>query len=154
MAPCAHDVFSARLIQQAGFPVVSLGGYSTACTLTAQPDVGLLTMTEVVGQARNMAAATSLPVMADADTGYGSVLNVWRTVREFENAGVASVMLEDQVTPKRCDHIAGTSLIDKEEMVGKIVAALDARQDPEMLIVARTDARGVIGLRNRLRSQV
>ena len=110
------------------------------------PDLGFLTMTEMVAHARNIVQATRLPVIADADTGYGNALNVMRTIREYEKAGVAGVHIEDQVAPKRCGHFAGKEVISREEMIGKIKAALDAREDPSLVIIARTDARAVLGL--------
>ena len=146
VAPCAHDVFTARLIEQAEFEVVGMGGFATAATLTAQPDIGLLSMSEMAEQAHRLALAVDVPVMADGDTGYGNVWNVWRTVHEFEDAGVASIMLEDQVNPKRCGHMAGKTVVPKEEMVEKIHAAVEARRDPDFVIVGRTDARSVNGL--------
>ena len=146
IAPGAHNAFTARIIEQAGFQAVYLTGSGASMDLLGMPDLGFLTMTEMVSHARNIVQATRLPVIADADTGYGNALNVVRTIREYEKAGVAGVHIEDQVAPKRCGHFAGKEVISREEMVGKIEAALDARNDPDFLIIARTDARAVLGL--------
>jgi methylisocitrate lyase len=146
IAPGAHNAFTARIIEQAGFQTVYLTGSGASMDLLGMPDLGFLTMTEMVSHARNIVQATRLPVIADADTGYGNALNVMRTIREYEKAGVAGVHIEDQVAPKRCGHFAGKEVISREEMVGKIEAALDARNDPDFLIIARTDARAVLGL--------
>ena len=146
IAPGAHNAFTARIIEQAGLPAVYLTGSGASMDLLGMPDLGFLTMTEMVSHARNLVQATRLPVIADADTGYGNALNVVRTIREYEKAGVAGVHIEDHVAPKRCGHFAGKEVISREEMVGKIEAALDARNDPDFLIIARTDARAVLGL--------
>lgn len=145
LAPGAFDGLSARLIERAAFPIVYATGGGIARSM-ALPDLGLLSFTEVLQRVREIVRATSLPVIADADTGYGSALNVIRTVREFENAGVAGLHIEDQIFPKRCGHYEGHSLISIQEMAGKIEAAVHARQDPETVIIARTDARSVFGL--------
>ena len=143
----AHDVFTARLVEQAGLETVFLGGFGTAASLLGLPDVGLLTLTEMADAVRRMAARVSIPVVADGDTGHGDLHNVQRTVREFERAGAAGLLLEDQVNPKRCGHVAGRVVIPIEEAVGKIRAAVDTRNDldPDFVIVARTDARGASG---------
>src|SRR6185437_6517002 len=125
----AHDVFTARLIEAAGLETVFLGGFGTAASLLGLPDVGLLTLTEMADAVRRMAAAVDIPVVADGDTGHGDLHNVARTVREFERAGAAGVLLEDQVTPKRCGHFRGKQLISADDMVLKLRAALDARHD-------------------------
>jgi 2-methylisocitrate lyase-like PEP mutase family enzyme len=151
VAPGAHDALTAKLIERAGFPVVYMSGSGVANTLLGGPDVGLVTLTEMAWIARCIAAATALPVVADADTGYGNAVNVMRTVREYEAAGVAALHLEDQVSPKRCGHIAGKELVSAEEMVGKIRAAVDARTDPDLVVIARTDARGPAGLDEAIR---
>src|SRR4030066_2299724 len=143
IAPGAHNAFTAKIIEQAGFQAVYMTGSGAAMDLLGLPDLGFLTMTEMVAHARNIAQATSLPVIADADTGYGNALNVMRTVRESERAGVAGLHIEDQVAPKRCGHFAGKEVISREEMIGKIKAALDARRDQNLMIIARTDARAV-----------
>jgi 2-methylisocitrate lyase-like PEP mutase family enzyme len=120
-------------------------GAGVAHSTLAMPDIGLTTMTEMVERARRIADACELPVIADADTGYGNAINVMRTVREYERAGVAAIHIEDQEMPKRCGHFAGKTVIPKEEMMGKLKAALDTRQDPDFLIIARTDARTAVG---------
>src|SRR5437016_10028528 len=141
----AHDVFTARLIEAAGLETVFVGGFGTAASLLGLPDVGLLTLTEMADAVRRMAGRVAIPVVADGDTGHGDLHNVVRTVREFEAAGAAGVLLEDQVTPKRCGHFQGKEVIPAQEMVLKLRAALDARQDPDFVLVARTDARAVEG---------
>jgi carboxyvinyl-carboxyphosphonate phosphorylmutase len=151
MAPGAYDALSARLIQQAGFDAVYMTGAGVTISLLGEPDVGLTTMTEVVDQARRIVAATDVPVIADADTGYGNALNVTRTVREFERAGVAAIHLEDQETPKKCGHFEGKRLVSAEEMVGKVEAAVEARRDPDFVLIARVDARAVHGIEEAIR---
>ena len=146
VAPGTYDPLMARLIAQAGFEAVEMNGAGVTYTTLAMPDLGLVTMTEMVERAYRVADACDLPVICDADTGYGNALNVIRTVREFERAGVAAIRLEDQEIPKRCGHFTGKTLIPVEEMVGKLKAALDTRIDPDFLIIARTDARSVDGL--------
>jgi methylisocitrate lyase len=151
VAPGAHDVMSAKIIQQVGFNAVYMTGYGTSASILGRPDVGLLTLTEMATQARNIADAVDVPVIADADTGYGNVVNVMRTVREYERAGVACVQLEDQVAPKRCGHMLGREVVSTEEMVSKIKAAVEARQDPDLMIMARTDARTNHGIEEAIR---
>lgn len=151
VAPGAHDVLTARIIEQTGFDAVYMTGYGTSASRLGKPDVGLLTMSEMVEQARNMAEAVDIPVVADGDTGYGNAINVMRTVREYEKAGVACIQLEDQVMPKKCGHMLGREVIPAEEMVQKIKAAIEARQDPDFMIMARTDARTKYGLKEALR---
>ena len=146
VAPGAHDALTAKVIEKCDFPVVYMTGYGQAASHLGRPDIGLLTMTEMVARARNMAQAVDIPVIADADTGFGNALNVIRTVREYEAARVAAIQLEDQVMPKRCGHMLGRAVIPKEEMVGKIKAAVATREDPDLMIIARTDARTVHGL--------
>src|SRR5262249_53648057 len=142
----AHDVYTARLIEAAGLETVFLGGFGTSASLLGLPDVGFITLTEMADAVRRMASRVSIPVVADGDTGHGDLHNVLRTVREFERAGAAGVLLEDQVTPKRCGHFEGKALIPAGEMVLKLRAALDAREDKDFVIVARTDARAVEGI--------
>jgi 2-methylisocitrate lyase-like PEP mutase family enzyme len=142
----AHDVFTARLIEAAGLETVFLGGFGTSASLLGLPDVGFLTLSEMADAVRRMALRVNIPVVADGDTGHGDLHNVVRTVREFERAGAAGVLLEDQVTPKRCGHFQGKQLIPTAEMVLKLQAALDARCDGDFVIIARTDARAVEGL--------
>jgi carboxyvinyl-carboxyphosphonate phosphorylmutase len=152
VAPGAYDALSARLIAQAGFPAVYMTGYGTAASVLGQPDVGLLTMSEMVSRAGALAAVTGdTPLIADADTGYGNPINVRRTIREYERAGVAGVHIEDQIWPKKCGHMEGKQVIPAEEMVQKILAAVDARQDPDFVIIARTDANAVHGFEDALR---
>ena len=152
VAPGAHDASTAKIIEQTGgFQAVYMTGSGAAMSLLGEPDIGLLTMTEMVTQARNIANAVSLPVIADADTGYGNALNVVRTVREYERAGVAAIHIEDQVTPKKCGHFEGKQVISQNEMVGKIRAAVDAREDPDFVLIARTDARAVLGLEEAIK---
>ena len=146
IAPGAYDAWSARLVEMADFPAVYMTGYGVSASVIGQPDIGLLTMTEMVNQARNMANAIHIPLIADGDTGYGGVLNVIRTVHEYEQAGIAAIQLEDQIYPKRCGHMEGKQLIGGDEMVAKIRAAVHARKSPEFTIIARTDARAVNGL--------
>ena len=142
VAPGAHNGLSARLVADAGFEAAYMTGSGVANTLTGGPDVGLLTMSEMTMMARFMALASDIPVICDADTGYGNAINVIRTVREYELTGVAGIHLEDQVNPKRCGSIAGKEIVPVEEACGKIRAAVEARSDPDFLIIARTDARG------------
>ena len=142
----AHDVFTARLIEAAGLETVFIGGFGTSASLLGLPDVGFLTLTEMADAVRRMAQRVSIPVVADGDTGHGDLHNVVRTVREFEQAGAAGILLEDQVTPKRCGHFAGKQVIAMEEMALKLKAALDARRDPNFVIIARTDAVAMEGI--------
>jgi 2-methylisocitrate lyase-like PEP mutase family enzyme len=142
----AHDVFTARLIEAAGLEAVFIGGFGTSASLLGLPDVGYLTLTEMADAIRRMALRLSIPVVADGDTGHGDLHNVIRTVREFEQAGAGGVLLEDQVSPKRCGHFQGKQVIAAEEMVLKLRAALQARRNPDFVIVARTDARAVEGI--------
>jgi carboxyvinyl-carboxyphosphonate phosphorylmutase len=151
MAPGAFDPMAARLVQQAGFEAVYMTGGGTALSRIGMPDVGLITMTEMVQNAAAIAEAVSIPVIADADTGYGNPLNVRRTVREYERAGVAGIHIEDQVFPKKCGHLLGKRLIPQEEAVQKIRAAVDARHDDDFLIIARCDALLVHGLDEAIR---
>ncbi|MEA3218468.1 MAG: 2,3-dimethylmalate lyase [Acidimicrobiia bacterium] len=146
LAPGAYDALSARLVELAGFDVVYMTGFGTAASLLGRPDVGLLTQTEMVDNARRIAAAVDVPVVADADTGYGNPINVVRTVQEYERAGLAGLHLEDQVMPKRCGHMTGKQVVPMEDMVAKVAAAVEARQDPDFLLIARTDARAPEGV--------
>jgi 2,3-dimethylmalate lyase len=151
VAPGAYDALSARLIAQGGFRAVYMTGFGTAASVLGQPDVGLLTMSEMVSRASALTAIVGdLPLIADADTGYGNPINVRRTIREYEQAGVAGLHIEDQVWPKKCGHMEGKQVIPMEEMVQKIRAAVDARQDPDFVIIARTDANAVNGLEDAL----
>jgi carboxyvinyl-carboxyphosphonate phosphorylmutase len=150
LAPGAFDPLAARLVEEAGFPAVYMTGFGTAAALIGRPDVGLLTMTEMVDNAARIAACVDIPVIADADTGYGNPLNVIRTVGAFEAAGVAAIHLEDQVAPKKCGHLEGKLVIPAAEMAAKIRAAAEARSQPDFVIIARTDARAVEGLAQAL----
>jgi len=146
LAPGAYDALSAKIIAGLGFESVYLTGYGASASRLGEPDVGLLSMAEMVSHARGIVSAVpGVPVIADADNGYGNALNVGRTVREYEAAGVAAIQLEDQVLPKRCGHMEGKRVVPVEEMVGKLRAAIDARTDPDLVIIARTDARAVEG---------
>jgi methylisocitrate lyase len=151
MAPGAHDALTARLIEQAGFSACYMTGAGTVGALLGLPDVGLITMTEMVTNARYITRSLSIPLISDADTGYGNAINVMRTVREYEAAGVAGIHLEDQIFPKKCGHMEGKALISLEEMAGKIRAACEARQDPDFVIIARTDSRAVEGVEAAVR---
>ena len=146
VAPGAYDALSARLVEQAGFDVVYMTGFGTSASLLGRPDVGLLGGAEMVDHVRRIVDAVERPVIADADTGYGNAINVVRTVRAYEQAGVAGLHLEDQVMPKKCGHMSGKAVIPAAEMVGKIRAAVDARRDPDLVLIARTDAAAVHGL--------
>ncbi len=139
-APGAYDALTAKIAEAQGFPAVYMTGYGTSASRFGFPDLGLLTMTEMVENASRMADAIDIPLIADADTGYGNPINVVRTVREYEKGGIAAIHIEDQVWPKRCGHMAGKKVIDANEMVGKIKAAVDARRDPDFLIITRTDS--------------
>ena len=145
IAPGAYDGISARLIAEAGFEVIYMTGAGTAASRIGQPDLGLITLTEMAGNAATIVESTELPVIADADTGYGNPLNVIRTVREYERSGVAAIHIEDQVFPKRCGHMDGKQVVKAEEFVQKIKAAVDARRNDDFIIIARTDARTVHG---------
>jgi 2-methylisocitrate lyase-like PEP mutase family enzyme len=145
-APGAYDALSARLVEEAGFDVVYMTGFGTTASLIGRPDVGLLGGSEMADNARRIVSAVNVPVVADADTGYGNAVNVLRTVQLYEQAGVAGVQLEDQVMPKKCGHMSGKLIISADEMVGKIHAAVDARRDSDLVIIARTDAVAVEGL--------
>ncbi len=142
----AHDVFTALIVEQAGFETVFVGGFGTSASLLGLPDLNFLTMSEMADAVRRMAARVSIPIIADGDTGYGDLHNVQRTVEAFEAAGASGILLEDQVMPKRCGHFADKRVIPTEEMVLKIKAAVKAKSDPDFVIFARTDARQMNGL--------
>ncbi len=144
--PGAYDALSAKIVEQAGFKAVTLGGYPASASILAKPDVSLLSVTEMVNQARYIVDAVDLPVFVDGDTGHGNVTNVARTIRQFENAGVAGIFIEDQVFPKRCGHMEGKQVIPTDEMVIKIKAAVDARQDDDLVLMARTDSFAIYGI--------
>jgi 2-methylisocitrate lyase-like PEP mutase family enzyme len=145
VAPGAYDGITARLVEQAGFPLVYMTGAGTAAA-RGYPDYGLLTMTEMVDNAAVLARSVSIPVLADADTGFGNELNVTRTVREYEARGVAGIHLEDQVSPKRCGHLDGKQVIERTRFTSLIAAAVEARASDDFIIVARTDAAATDGL--------
>src|ERR1700691_79141 len=146
VAPGAFDPLAARLVEEAGFPAVYMTGFGTSAALIGRPDVGLLTMTEMAGNAGRIAACVDIPVIADADTGYGNPLNVIRTVGAYAAAGVAGIHIEDPVGPQKCGHMEGKLVIPAPEMAEKVRAAVEARTQPEFVIIARTDARAVEGL--------
>jgi 2,3-dimethylmalate lyase len=146
LAPGCYDALGARLIEEAGFPAVYMTGFGSAASRLGRPDVGLMTLPEMVDNARRIAQAVDIPVIADADTGYGNPINVIRTVHEYEAAGVCAIHLEDQVMPKKCGHMEGKQVVPAAEMAAKVAAAVAARHSPEFLIIARTDARAVEGL--------
>lgn len=145
MAPGAPDALTARLIESSGFPAVYMTGFGATASLTGCPDVGILTQTEMTTHARNMVRAVKVPVIADADTGYGGPANIERTVHEYLQAGVAAIHIEDQAAPKRCGHMAGIKLVSVEEMTGRLKVAIEARGDSDLLIVGRTDALAAVG---------
>ncbi len=151
VAPGAYDAFSAKLIEAVGFEAVYMTGAGTAASMAGLPDIGFLTMTEMAENAKRISNAVGVPVMADADTGYGNHLNVMRTVEEYEKAGVAAIQLEDQISPKRCGHMEGHKLISTKEMRGKIRAAVASRKDKELVLIARTDAISAEGFDEAIR---
>jgi 2-methylisocitrate lyase-like PEP mutase family enzyme len=144
VAPGAYDCLTARIVEQAGFPAVYMTGAGTAASL-GYPDYGLVTMSEMAANAARIAGAVGVPVIADADTGFGNELNVVRTVREYAAAGVAALHIEDQEFPKRCGHLDRKQVIPADEFVSKVRAAAENRPDPDLVLIARTDARAVIG---------
>jgi len=148
--PGVFNALVGRMAERLGFRAVYLSG-GALCAATGVPDIGLLSLTEFVDAARAIALATTLPLLCDADTGFGEALNVERTVRLFEAAGVAGIHLEDQQLPKRCGHLSGKQLVEPEEMAAKLRAAAAARRDPDFVIIARTDARGVNGFDDAVR---
>jgi 2-methylisocitrate lyase-like PEP mutase family enzyme len=150
LLPGVHDALSGRLAERAGHRAAYVSGSAVAMALLGLPDIGLLSGSEMVDQTRRIAGAVGIPLIADADTGYGNALNVRHAIRSFEATGVAGVQLEDQDFPKRCGHFDGKSLIPADEMAGKIRAAVAARRDPSFVIIARTDALAVLGLEEAL----
>ena len=151
VAPGAYDCLTAKLIEREGFPAVYMTGAGIALTRLGKPDLGFATLSEMVSNAAAMATTVSIPLIADADTGYGGSLNVYRTVREYERAGVAALHIEDQVFPKRCGHLDGKQVVASEEMVIKLRAAVEARTDADFVVIARTDALAVTGIDDTLR---
>jgi 2-methylisocitrate lyase-like PEP mutase family enzyme len=150
VAPGCFDGLSARLVEEAGFEAAYLSGGALARSMGI-PDIGLVTMSEVIERAAQVVAAVKIPIIADADTGYGNAVNLVRSVKEFERTGVAAIHIEDQITPKRCGHLDGKEVIPLAEMEKKLQAALASRSDPDFLIIARTDARGVHGFDDAIR---
>lgn len=146
VAPGCHDTLGARIIEQAGFEAVYMTGNGLSAAMLGAPDLGLLTLTEMASRARAIASGIGVPLIADADTGYGNLNNVARTIEEYEAAGVAALHLEDQVTPKKCGAMSGLALVSAEEHAEKIRHAVKTRRDPDMLIIGRTDSRLVLGL--------
>lgn len=144
--PCCFDALSAKMIEQEGFGLTFMSGFAVSASRIGAPDLGLMSYGEVVDQARNICDATSIPVIGDGDTGYGNAMNVRRTVAGFARAGCAAVMIEDQVAPKRCGHTPGKEVVGRDEAFDRIKAAVDARADDDILILARTDARHEHGL--------
>lgn len=153
IAPAGADAIGAKLIEATGFEIAYMSGYATAGTL-GYPDVGLLSLGEMVERASLLARSISLPLIADADNGYGNPINVIRTVREFEQAGVSGVQLEDQDSPKKCGSMSGKHIVDDQRMVEKIRAAVDARNDKNFIVIARTDAMAIYGLKEVVRRAV
>jgi 2-methylisocitrate lyase-like PEP mutase family enzyme len=151
LMPCCFDALSAKLIQQAGFALTFMSGFTVSATHLALPDTGLVSYGEMVSQGRNICESVAIPVIGDGDTGYGNAMNVKRTVRGYARAGFAGIMIEDQVFPKRCGHIRGKQVLAREEAVQRIRAAVDARDEgADILIMARTDARGPHGFTEAL----
>jgi 2,3-dimethylmalate lyase len=144
VAPFVYDCLQAKIAERTGFDAVYMTGFGTAAA-RGLPDLGLMTMSEMVQNVRAIAHAVKVPVICDADTGYGNPLNAWRTVREYEEAGAAGLHIEDQIWPKKCGFLAGKQVIPMEDMVLKVRAACDARHDPAFVIIARTDALAVNG---------
>lgn len=146
-----HDVHTGLIAERAGLETVFIGGFGTSASILGLPDIGFITMTEMADAVRRLASRVSIPVIADGDTGHGDLHNVARTVRAFEDAGAAGIILEDQVTPKRCGHFEGKEVIPPGEMELKLKAAMGARRDPDLVIIARTDARAVHGIDEAIR---
>ena len=149
--PCCWDALSAKMIAQAGFPFTFMSGFAVSASRIGQPDLGLISYGEIVDQGRNICAAADIPIIGDGDTGYGNALNVKRTVQGYAQAGFASVMIEDQVAPKRCGHTKGKLVVERDEALERVQAAVDAREElrangGDILILARTDARAMHGL--------
>ena len=150
LMPGSFNALSAILIEKAGFKAIYISGAGLASNFVGYPDIGLTTMSDVLENARNIVNVTNIPVICDADTGFGNAINIIRTVREFESAGVAGIQIEDQVMPKKCGHTEGKLLITKDEMVQKVKAAVDTRRDGDFVFVVRTDAIAVNGLEDAL----
>ena len=147
ITPCCHDALSARLIEQAGFPLAFMSGFGVSATRLGLPDTGQISVTEMINQAQNISSAVNIPIIGDGDTGHGNAANVKRTVHAYARAGMASIMIEDQLSPKRCGHTRGKQVVERLEAEKRIRAAVDARNEgADILILARTDARGTHGL--------
>jgi 2-methylisocitrate lyase-like PEP mutase family enzyme len=151
VAPGVFDGISAALVAKLGFAAAYMTGAGVCASLQGLPDIGLLTLTEMAERASTLAGLLEIPLIADADTGYGSPINVVRTVREYERAGVAAIQLEDQVFPKRCGHLAGKEVVDADQFALALQAAVEARRDPDTVIIARTDARAPLGIEEAIR---
>jgi 2-methylisocitrate lyase-like PEP mutase family enzyme len=151
LMPAAHDALTARLVEKAGFRAYGIGGFALAGVRLGLPDVGLMSFGEAAAGVRDVMMGTNLPVLVDADDGYGDVKNVTRTVETYEAMGVAGIVLEDQTNPKRCGHMGGKSVVGADEAIAKLEAAVAARKSPDFFLVARTDARAVHGLDEALR---
>lgn len=152
VAPGIYDAYGARFVEQAGFEAVYMTGNGVSASLLGRPDVGLADLTLITGHAHRVAACVDIPLICDADTGYGNAVNVRHTVQQFESAGVTAIHLEDQLAPKRCGHLPGSRpVVSMEEHVGKIEAALAARRDPDFIIIARTDAASGLGIDEAIR---
>lgn len=146
LAPGCYDALGARLIEEAGFSAAYMTGFGSSASRLGRPDIGLMSLPEMVDNARRLAHAVDIPVIADADTGYGNSINVIRTVHEYEAAGVSAIHIEDQVMPKKCGHMEGKQVVPTAEMAAKVSAAVAARRSEDFLIIARTDARAAEGL--------
>jgi 2-methylisocitrate lyase-like PEP mutase family enzyme len=151
MMPGATDALIAKIIEKVGFDLVYVTGAGFANAQFGLPDIGLITMTEILEHAKRIVQAVNIPVIVDVDTGYGNAINLIRTVKEFESIGVAGIQIEDQITPKKCGHFEGKSVIEKNEMVKKIEAAANYRTDTDFIIIARTDARAVYGIKDAIK---
>lgn len=149
--PGVYDALSAKIANRAGFEVVFITGYSLSATLLGEPDFGLLTQTEVVNATQRICAVVDVPVIVDADTGYGNAINVIRTVRDLVHAGAAGIFLEDQVWPKRCGHMKGKQVVPLDEQLNKLRAAIEAKEQNDLFIVARTDSRQPLGLQEAIK---
>ena len=153
--PGVHDPLTARIAQQVGFDAITCGGYSIAAAMLGAPDVSVLSVTEMADHYSRICDTVDLPVFGDGDTGFGNITNTARTVRSYERSGLAGMFIEDQVFPKRCGHMTGKEVVPVEEMIGKLKCALDTREDPDFVIMARTDANAVYGIDNAIeRAQI
>jgi 2,3-dimethylmalate lyase len=151
MAVGCYDALTAKMIEKAGFPIAYISGASVSMSLLGKPDLGLASYGEIFGQVQRIAQATEIPLIIDADTGYGNFMNARRAFREYEQIGIAGIQIEDQIFPKRCGHLEGTQVVETAEMLAKIAAVLDVRQNPDTVLIARTDARQSLGLNEAIR---